>query len=132
MPVEGTIQQIPGVEMFGSSIPAETVGGDLFEYINFQQRFDLHARIQRAQSLSKEFLKPIPQGAPLRNSVDDQVQWLQSTPNYRREMEEEYRFAKSAEQVRVAEELHDLYSTAGILVVDAQGHGIIAAKIAST
>jgi serine phosphatase RsbU (regulator of sigma subunit) len=34
--------------------------------------------------------------------------------------------------VRVAEELRDLYTTAGILVVDAQGHGIISAKIAST
>jgi len=47
-------------------------------------------------------------------------------------MEGEYRFAKSSEQVRVAEELRDLYSTAGVLVVDAQGHGIISAKIAST
>jgi serine phosphatase RsbU (regulator of sigma subunit) len=28
--------------------------------------------------------------------------------------------------------LHDLYSTAGVLIVDAQGHGIISAKIAST
>jgi serine phosphatase RsbU (regulator of sigma subunit) len=28
--------------------------------------------------------------------------------------------------------LHELYTTAGVLLVDAQGHGIIAAKIAST
>jgi len=34
--------------------------------------------------------------------------------------------------VRIAEDLHELYSTAGVLVVDAQGHGIISAKIAST
>jgi serine phosphatase RsbU (regulator of sigma subunit) len=34
--------------------------------------------------------------------------------------------------VRVAEDLHELYRTAGVLVVDAQGHGIISAKIAST
>jgi serine phosphatase RsbU (regulator of sigma subunit) len=47
-------------------------------------------------------------------------------------METEYRFAKSSEQTRVAEDLLDLYSTAGVLVVDAQGHGIISAKIAST
>jgi serine phosphatase RsbU (regulator of sigma subunit) len=132
MPVEGAIPHIPDIEMFGNSIPAGTVGGDLFEYINFQQRYDIDARIQRAQRLSKEFLERLPQGEPLRNSVDDHVQWLKTTPNYRPEMEEEYRFARSAEQVRVAEELHDLYSTAGILVVDAQGHGIIAAKIAST
>ena len=34
--------------------------------------------------------------------------------------------------MRVAEELRNLNSTAGVLVVDAQGHGIISAKIAST
>jgi serine phosphatase RsbU (regulator of sigma subunit) len=36
------------------------------------------------------------------------------------------------EQLRVAEDLHDLYTTAGVLLVDAQGHGVISAKIAST
>ena len=35
MPVEGAIPQLPGIEMYGNSIPAGTVGGDLFEYINF-------------------------------------------------------------------------------------------------
>ncbi len=35
MPVEGAIPHIAGIEMFGNSIPAGTVGGDLFEYINF-------------------------------------------------------------------------------------------------
>jgi serine phosphatase RsbU (regulator of sigma subunit) len=132
MPVEGTIPHIPGIEMFGNSVPAATVGGDLFEYINFQQRYDIDARIQQAQRLSKEFLEPLPPGVLLRNSVDDQVQWLKTTPDYKPEMEAEYRFARSSEQVRVVGELHDLYSTAGVLVVDAQGHGIIAAKIAST
>ena len=51
MPVEGAIPHLPGMEMFGHSIPAGTVGGDLFEYINFQQRYDIGARIQRAQRL---------------------------------------------------------------------------------
>jgi len=132
MPVEGAIPHIPGIEMFGNSIPAETVGGDLFEYINFQQRYDIDARIQQAQRLAKEFLEPLPPGAPVRNSVDDQVKWLRTTPGYTPDMESEYRFARSTEQVRVAEDLRDLYSTAGVLVVDAQGHGIISAKIAST
>jgi serine phosphatase RsbU (regulator of sigma subunit) len=132
MPAQGQIPHIPGIEMFGNSIPAKTVGGDLFEYINFQQRYDIDARVQQAQRLSKEFLEPLPAGAQPRNLVDDQVQWLKTTPSYRPEMEEEYRFARSSEQLRVAEELRDLYSTAGILVVDAQGHGIISAKIAST
>ncbi len=131
-PVEGAIPHIPGIEMFGNSIPAGTVGGDLFEYINFQQRYDIGARIQQAQRLSKDFLEPLPPGAMVRNSVDDHVQWLKATPGYRPEMEAEYRFARSSEQVRVAEELPNLYSTAGVLLVDAQGHGIISAKIAST
>ena len=132
MPVEGAIPHLPGIEMYGNSIPAGTVGGDLFEYINFQQRYDIDARIQRALKLSKEFLEPLPPGAPPRNSVDDHVEWLKSRPDYNPEMETEYRDARSSEQVRVAEDLHELYSTAGVLLVDAEGHGIISAKIAST
>jgi len=132
MPVEGAIPHIPGIEMFGNSIPAGTVGGDLFEYINFQQRYDIDARIRQAQRLSKEFLEALPPGAAIRNSVDDHVQWMRGAQGYTLEMEAEYRFARSSEQVRVAEDLRNLYSTAGVLVVDAQGHGIISAKIAST
>ena len=48
MPVEGAIPQIRGIEMYGNSVPVGIVGGDLFEYINFQQRYDVDARIQRA------------------------------------------------------------------------------------
>lgn len=132
MPVEGAIPVIPGIEMFGDSIPAGTVGGDLFEYINFQQRYDIEARIEQAQRLSHEFLEPLSPGAAVRNAVDDHVQWLKGTPHYQPEMESEYRFAKSSEEARVAQDLRDLFLTAGILVVDAQGHGIISAKIAST
>jgi len=132
MPVEGAIPHIPGIEMFGNSIPAGTVGGDLFEYINFQQRYDIDARIERAQHLAKEYLEPLLDGAPALNCVDDHVRWLKGRPGYTGEMECEYRFAKSSEQARVAEDLRDLYSTAGVLIVDAQGHGIISAKIAST
>jgi len=132
MPVEGAIPHLPGIEMYGNSVPAETVGGDLFEYINFQQRYDIDARIERALRLSKEFLEPLSAGAPPRNSVDDHVEWLKSRPDYRPEMETEYRKARSSEQIRVAEDVHVLYETAGVLLVDAQGHGIISAKIAST
>lgn len=132
MPVEGAIPHIPGIEMYGNSVPAGTVGGDLFEYINFQQRYDLDARIERALKLSKEFLEPLQPGAAPRNTVDDHVQWLRSKPDYRPEMESEYRAARSSEQVRVAEDLRELYSTAGVLLVDAEGHGLISAKIAST
>ena len=132
MPVEGAIPHVQGIEMYGNSIPAGTVGGDLFEYINFQQRYDIDARIQRALKRSKEYLKPLPASAPPRNSVDEHVKWLKSRPGYKAEMESEYRWARSSEQTRVAEDLRELYSTAGVLLVDAQGHGIISAKIAST
>jgi serine phosphatase RsbU (regulator of sigma subunit) len=132
MPVEGAIPHLPGIEMYGNSIPAGTVGGDLFEYINFQQRYDIDARIQRAIKLSKGFLEPLRAGEPPHNSVDDHVEWLKSRPGFRSEMETEYRTARSSEQVRVAEDLEELYTTAGVLLVDAQGHGIISAKIAST
>jgi len=132
MPVEGVIPHVQGIEMYGNSIPAGTVGGDLFEYINFQQRYDIDARVQRALKRSKEYLEPPPAGAPRRNSVDDHVEWLKSRPGYKPEMETEYRGARSSEQERVAEDLHELYTTAGVLLVDAQGHGIISAKIAST
>jgi len=132
MPVEGVIPHVQGIEMYGNSIPAGTVGGDLFEYINFQQRYDIDARIQRALKRSKKYLEPLPAGAAPHNTVDDHVEWLKSRPGYKPEMETEYRDARSSEQVRVAEDLRELYSTAGVLVVDAQGHGIISAKIAST
>jgi len=100
MPVEGSIPRIPGIEMYGNSVPVETVGGDLFEYINFQQRYDIDARIQQALKLAEEFLDPLPPGAAPRNSVDDHVQWLKSRPDYRSEMEVEYKSARSSEQVR--------------------------------
>jgi serine phosphatase RsbU (regulator of sigma subunit) len=132
MPVEGVISHVQGIEMYGNSIPAGTVGGDLFEYINFQQRYDIEARIQRALKRSKEYIEPLPAGAAPRNSADDQVDWLKSRPGYKAGTEIEYRAARSSEQVRVAEDLHELYRTAGVLVVDAQGHGIISAKISST
>ncbi|HTS06915.1 MAG TPA: serine/threonine-protein phosphatase, partial [Candidatus Eisenbacteria bacterium] len=105
MPAEGVIPRLPGIEMFGNSIPVGTVGGDLFEYINFQQRYDIDARIERALRLSQEFIEPLPDGAPLRNAVDDHVQWLRTTSGFRPEMEAEYRFARSSDEVRVAQTL---------------------------
>ena len=82
MPVESAIPHIPGIEMYGNSIPAGTVGGDLFEYINFQRRYDIDARIRLSLSLSKQFLRSLPHGEPPRNSVDDHLEWLKSRPNY--------------------------------------------------
>ena len=132
MPVEGVIPRLPGIDMYGNTIPAATVGGDVFEYINFEQRYDMEARIQRAQRLAHEYLSPLPAGAEPRNEVDVHVRWLASRPGYTEADGLAYRKAKSSEQLRIAENLSDLRATAGVLIVDAQGHGIIAAKIAST
>jgi serine phosphatase RsbU (regulator of sigma subunit) len=131
-PVEGVIPHLAGIEMYGNSIPAANADGDLFEYINFQQRYNIDARIERANKLSKKYLAPLPENSHPRNAVDLHVQWLQSRPDYTPSDEGEYRKAKSSEQLRIAENLHELYTTAGVLLVDAQGHGSIAAKIAST
>jgi serine phosphatase RsbU (regulator of sigma subunit) len=131
MPVEGVIPQLAGIDMYGNSIPAGSVGGDLFEYINFQQRYNIDARIAAAVKRSKQYLEPLPKGQTPRNSVDEHVQWLKSKPGYNSAAAAEYRRAKSSEQLRIAENLQELYTTAGVLLVDAQGHGLISAKIAS-
>jgi hypothetical protein len=46
MRAQGVIPHIPGIEVFGRSIPAGTAGGDLCKYITFQQRYDIEARIR--------------------------------------------------------------------------------------
>src|SRR3982751_6459969 len=82
MPVEGAIPHLAGIEMYGNSIPVGTVGGDLFEYLNFQQRYNIDARIAQAIRLSEEYLEPLREGQTPRNPVDDHVQWLKSKPGY--------------------------------------------------
>ena len=113
MPVEGAIPHLAGVDMFGNSIPVGSVGGDLFEYINFQQRYNIAARIAGAHQLSKTYLSPLPQGQTPRNSVDDHVQWLESRPSFGIEQATEYRKAKGSEQLRIAEDLQQLYTHGG-------------------
>ena len=63
------------------------------DVINFQQRYDIDARIQRALKRSKKYLEPLPAGAAPHNTVDDHVEWLKSRPGYKPEMETEYRDA---------------------------------------
>ncbi len=49
MPAAGAIPRIPGIDIYGMSLPLNGVaGGDLITYVNFQDRFDLEARIRRA------------------------------------------------------------------------------------
>ena len=40
MQVEGAIPRLAAIEMHGDTMLAEAVGGDVFEYINFQQRYN--------------------------------------------------------------------------------------------
>jgi serine phosphatase RsbU (regulator of sigma subunit) len=55
MPAAGAIPQIPGIDIYGATIPLNGVaGGDLITYVNFQERFDLDARIRRALSEGQE------------------------------------------------------------------------------
>lgn len=132
MPVEGVIPRLPGIDMYGNTIPAATVGGDLFEYINFEQRYNIEARITQAERLAKQYLDAQPPEAAACNEIDAHVRWLSSQVGYAEADALQYRKAKSSEQLRIAENLRELRSTAGVLLVDAQGHGVIAAKIAST
>ncbi len=49
MPAPGAIPHIPGIDVYGVTLPLNGIaGGDLITYINFQDRFDLDARIRRA------------------------------------------------------------------------------------
>ena len=105
MPVEGVIPQLLGINMYGESIPAGTVGGDLFEYINFQRRYDIGARITNALKMSAEFRKPDLPGAPDCNSVGDYLKWLMSRPEYRPELEAAYAEVRRLERLRVADNL---------------------------
>src|SRR2546423_930065 len=132
MPVEGAIPHLDRTDMYGDSIPAGRVGGDLFEYINFQQRYNIDARIASALQLSRDYLEALPSGQTPQNAVDEHVQWLRSKSAPGLLAEADYRKAKSSEQLMVADHLRELFTTAGVLLVDAQGHGIISAKIAST
>jgi serine phosphatase RsbU (regulator of sigma subunit) len=132
MPVEGAIPHLARTDMYGNSIPAGRVGGDLFEYINFRQRYNIDRRIARALQLSKEYLQPPLSGQAPRNMVDEHVQWMLSNSGPDDPTETDYRKARSSEQREIAGNLRELYATAGVLLVDAQGHGVLSAKIAST
>jgi hypothetical protein len=105
MPVEGAIPQLAGIDMYGNSIPASTVGGDLFEYINFQQRYNIDGRIARVLKLAKLYLDPLPAGQPVRNMVDDHVCWLENRLKQEQSTPLECRKAKSSEPLRIAEDL---------------------------
>ncbi len=54
-PSPGAIPVIPGIDIFGITLPLNGVaGGDLITYVNFQDRFDLDVRIQNASLQGRE------------------------------------------------------------------------------
>src|SRR5262245_44778201 len=105
MPVEGAIPQLDGIDICGDSIPAGTVGGDLFEYIDFQHRYDIEARIANALSSSSELRKPTLSALTGGDCVHDYLTWLRMRPEYRPELERAYREARGLESAYVAENL---------------------------
>ena len=49
MPNPGAIPSVPGIDIYGITLPLNGLaGGDLVTYVNFQECFDLDARIRRA------------------------------------------------------------------------------------
>ena len=55
IPSPGAVPQIPGVDIFGTTLPFNGIaGGDLITYVNFQERFDLDVRIENALSQGRE------------------------------------------------------------------------------
>jgi serine phosphatase RsbU (regulator of sigma subunit) len=54
-PEAGAIPRIPNVDIHGITLPLNGIaGGDLITYVDFQERYDLDARISRALSKGKE------------------------------------------------------------------------------
>jgi serine phosphatase RsbU (regulator of sigma subunit) len=51
VPLPGEIPQLNGIEVWGGTMPLlGDVGGDHITYVDFKQRFDLNARIERARA----------------------------------------------------------------------------------
>ena len=97
MPGKGAIPDIPGIEMYGCSEPDGVVGADLFEYINFQQRYNIEARTERACRLSGQAVEG--------RWPEDWIEWLRARPDYQPAEETAFRRTASLKQVRIAENL---------------------------
>lgn len=54
MPAAGAIPRIPGIDIYGMTVPFNGIaGGDLITYVNFQDRFNIDTRIKHAMSQSQ-------------------------------------------------------------------------------
>jgi serine phosphatase RsbU (regulator of sigma subunit) len=55
MPETGAIPRIPNIDIYGAALPLNRIaGGDLITYVDFQERYDLDARIARALGQGQE------------------------------------------------------------------------------
>ena len=113
MPAEVAIPHLAGIDMYGRSIPAGLVGGDLVEYINFQQRYDVDARVERALKLSTEYLEPPSMAGSHETWSMRMWSGCDSKPGFGTEDKAQYRKAKRSEQLRIAEDLRALHQIAG-------------------
>jgi serine phosphatase RsbU (regulator of sigma subunit) len=51
LPLPGEVPRLRGIDVWGGSLPLSgSVGGDHITYLDFKQRFDLQARIERARA----------------------------------------------------------------------------------
>jgi serine phosphatase RsbU (regulator of sigma subunit) len=62
-PAPGAIPRIPGIDIYGVSIPFNGItGGDLLTYVNFQDRFDLEKRLRIAANQGQDGMAQALQG----------------------------------------------------------------------
>lgn len=54
LPQPGEVPRLPGLDVWGGTLPLSgSVGGDHLIYVDFKRRYDLPARIERAQSAGR-------------------------------------------------------------------------------
>ncbi len=100
--------------MYGNFDSCGNADGDLFEYINFQQRYNIDARIERAKEPVKEvFLEPIPGPLKPQNVVDLHIQWLQSSTRLHSCAGDPIPAGEELRTAQIAENLHERHTTAG-------------------
>jgi len=70
MPAAGAIPRITGIDIHGMTVPLNGVaGGDLITYVNFEDRFDLDARIQRAVAEKQDAVAQMLQAVKFKGGI---------------------------------------------------------------
>lgn len=101
-PLPGEVPKLNGIEIFGETLPKEgTIGGDHIIYINFNERYDIDARVSRIEEKWQKEMHEF--------SAEEQ----RSNP---------YIQKKKNEKDEIINSLIDNKSRAGVLVADVKGH----------